>query len=620
MKIVVLLLCLSAPLLAQPAARICDVQGRAHASSLAGQSVTLTGIVTSVARDSATGHALITLQSAPSDEDSSPLTSEALFVRLDDGPRPAPGDLLRVAGRLKEYNPGGVDSNLRFTTLMASSPAELLGRRALPRPVLLGAQGRAVPAGSIDDDTRGSIGSRPGPFDPGSDAIDFFESLEGMRVALPDALAVDATSKYGELVLLPDAGAASESLAGVALVIAEGDFNPERVMVQGGRWLDGDFPVPQVDAGARFDGPFVGVMSYSYGNPKIMLTQPAPAVLAPDADVAADTRVGLGPVPVGHARMVGYNVENLSPASDPARMARLGRHIAQDLGGPDLVALQEVQDGSGPDDDGSTSAAATLDALIAAIDAAGGPGYRAFELAPRDGADGGQPGGNIRVAFLVRNDGALAAVQRPGGGSDVAVEVQAGSDGAPRLSHSPGRVAPDHGAWHRSRVPLALELSMGGEPLFVVSCHLRSKGGDTPLFGMTQPFERPSERLRLLQTEVLSSFVDELLALDPNARVVLLGDFNDFQFSAPLGRLVQDGALRNLTDSLPAGERWTYIYQGNAQALDHMLVSPGFTAAAGGPEHLDYGVMHLNSVAHDGASDHDPCVLTFRVEGAEGDR
>jgi hypothetical protein len=614
-SLLILTLVLAAPAWAQPQARISDVQGRSHRSPLEGDSVTLTGIVTSAARDSSSGYDLITLQSAPSDEDGSAATSEAVFVRLDDGPAVSPGDVLRVAGRVKEYNPGGMDTNLRFTTLMASGPGEVLDQRALPRPVLLGAGGRAIPSATIDDDSQGHLARSPGAFDPAADALDFFESLEGMRVAIPDALAVDATNRYGELVLLPDEGVASESLSGLALVLAEGDYNPERVMVQRGRWKDGEQRVPSVDAGARFDAPFVGVMSYGYGNYKVLLTEPAPEPVG-----ATPSPVAVGAVPEGHARIVSYNVENLAPSSAAEKFAALGRHIAKDLGAPDLVALQEIQDDSGPNDDGVTSGAATLAALVDAIDAAGGPAYEAVEIPPENGADGGQPGGNIRVAFLVRTDGAMDAVRKPGGGPRVPVAIMGAAGGAPSLSHSPGRLAPDDSAWRGGRVPLVLELELAGESLFVVSCHLKSKGGDTPLFGIVQPFERPSEGLRGRQAQVLADFVSRLTERDPAARVVVLGDLNDFQFSEPVRTLVSEGGLHNLTDRLPAAERWTYIYQGNAQALDHVLVSPGFAAAAGGLERLDYAVAHLNAASASGASDHDPCVLTFPIPGRDGTR
>lgn len=60
----------------------------------------------------------------------------------------------------------------------------------------------------------------------------------------------------------------------------------------------------------------------------------------------------------------------------------------------------------------------------------------------------------------------------------------------------------------------------------------------------------------------------------------------------------------------PVAERRSYVLEGNAQALDHLLVDPASAEEAG------YEVVHLNSGRADQASDHDPPVASLRV-GAE---
>lgn len=65
--------------------------------------------------------------------------------------------------------------------------------------------------------------------------------------------------------------------------------------------------------------------------------------------------------------------------------------------------VQEIQDNSGPTDDGTVAANITLATLSAAIADAGGATYNFTEISPEDGKDGGQPGGNIRVAYLYVN-------------------------------------------------------------------------------------------------------------------------------------------------------------------------------------------------------------------------
>jgi predicted extracellular nuclease len=50
---------------------------------------------------------------------------------------------------------------------------------------------------------------------------------------------------------------------------------------------------------------------------------------------------------------------------------------------------------------------------------------------------------------------------------------------------------------------------------------------------------------------------------------VVLGDLNDFQWSASVMKL-EEGALANLITLLPEHDRYTYNHEGNAQALDHI--------------------------------------------------
>ena len=101
-----------------------------------------------------------------------------------------------------------------------------------------------------------------------------------------------------------------------------------------------------------------------------------------------------------HLTVSSYNVQNLDPGDGWSRFLGIGSQIAQPLAGPDIVALQEVQDASGPIDDGITDAGETYRMLIDAIASAGGPRYEFADVAPPDGRDGGQPGGNIRVGYL----------------------------------------------------------------------------------------------------------------------------------------------------------------------------------------------------------------------------
>ena len=60
---------------------------------------------------------------------------------------------------------------------------------------------------------------------------------------------------------------------------------------------------------------------------------------------------------------------------------------------------------------------------------------------------------------------------------------------------------------------------------------------------------------------------------DRNANVVVLGDLNDFDFSAPIDTLTSTGHLVDLPRTLPIQDRYTYVFEGNSEVLDHILLS-----------------------------------------------
>ena len=140
----------------------------------------------------------------------------------------------------------------------------------------------------------------------------------------------------------------------------------------------------------------------------------------------------------------------------------------------------------------------------------------------------------------------------------------------------------------------------------MVANHFGSKGGDDPLFGRWQPAERSSEVKRHQQAREVRAFVDELLAANKNSRVAVLGDINDFQFSETVDILVGsgEGALTDLPRTLPADEQYTYVYEGNSQVLDHILLSSRFVR-----DTYAYDIVHVNAEFNDQISDHDPQVV-----------
>jgi len=539
------------------------------------------------------------LQDPIPDEDER--TSEAIFVSANAFGQVKVGDLVRVEeGIVREFNPAGPGANsLTRTELNQVSFTVLTNGRPLPEAVVLGEGGRRIPNMVIENDVNGYAG-RSGEFDPDRDGLDFYESLEGMRVQVNEALAVSSATSYKEVAVVADKGKNAGVLSprGV-LVLRQEDANPERII------LDDTFiNMPAIRVGARFTEPIIGIMDYSYGNFKLQPTQKlrfeqgtnppeAVAYLPAENELAFAT----------------YNAANFSPMVSPERLDALAKQIVDTLRSPDILALQEIQDDDGELDSVQTSAAGNISKLIQKVKQAGGPEYQALTIDPLRNADGGAAGGNIRVVLLYREDRGLSLAAAPVGDATTANQVLK-KDGKPVLSHNPGRVSPQAYAFRDSRKPLAAQFSFRGSDVFVIACHLNSKGEDGPLFGDQQPPPLLSERQRIEQAREINAFVRQILTVDPFAFVVVLGDMNDFQWSAPMKKLAEN-ALGNPITLLPEYDRYTYNHEGNGQALDHILVSLALLKQL---SHFD--IVHINSEALPDArvSDHDPVYAAFKFE------
>jgi predicted extracellular nuclease len=573
-------------------ATINQIQGAAHISPRNGQNVAgVVGVVTALA-----GNGFYVQDPSP---DTDPATSDALFVFTSGAPTVAVGDAVVVNGVVSEFRPGG-GSSTNLTTTEITSPQVTVASSGNPLPAatVVGSGGRVPPGEVIDDDAGGSV-ETSGTFDPASDGIDFYESLEAMRVQLNDAVAVGPTSDFGEISVVGDGGAnAGVRTARGGVVVRPNDFNPERLHLD-----DQLATTPRVDVGDRFPGALVGVIDYSFGNFKLYPTV-SPTAAAGGLAREATTAAGTNQVSIGT-----FNVENLDPGDPPAKFAQLAGLIVDNLKAPDIVAVEEVQDNNGATNDTVTAANVTFATLIVAIQAAGGPTYDFRQIDPVDDQDGGEPGGNIRVGYLFRADRGLQFVDRPGGGPTVATTVE-GSGADTHLSSSPGRIDPTNAAFANSRKPLAGEFLFNGHRLFLIANHFNSKGGDQPLFGRFQPPNRVTEAQRNQQARVVHDFVAAIDSADPDASVVVLGDLNDFEFSTALATLRQ-GLLHPLIETLPRNERYTYDFEGNSQSLDHILVSDALFDRP-----FSYDVVHVNAEFAEQASDHDPQVVRVTLNDA----
>jgi len=587
--------------------RIYEIQGAAHISPFVGQLVSgVPGVITAVRPNS--------LYIQDSTGDGNNATSDAILVfRTGIGAGFAPGQAVLVSGRVTEFRPGGGASANLTTTEITTPTVTLVGPGAAIGQTVVGQGGRRPPTTVIENDSSGDV-ETSNTFDPATDGIDFYESLEAMLLRVNNPVVVGPRNNFGEVWVLADNG----SGAGIrtnrrGIVIRKlgsapyprdyqrGDFNPERIQ------LEDDIVIgatPAVNVGDRFTSAAVGVLDYNFGNFEVQLTS---ALTRVDRGLQREVtrRPRSDELAVGS-----FNVENLDPSDSPEKFAALARLIVNNMRAPDLIAIEEIQDNDGPASAAPTDASVTWRLLIEAIQTAGGPLYDHRQIDPLPNADGGEPNGNIRVGFLFRTDRGLSFVDRPGGTAETATGDDPSQPGA-QLMFSPGRVEPTNPAFNNSRKPLAGEFRWRGETFFAVANHFNSKGGDHPLFGRFQPPLRSSEAQRHQQAQIVNDFVDELLAADKRAKVMVLGDINDFEFSTTT-TILKGGVLTTLIDTLPRTERYTYVFEGNSQVLDQILVSKRLRDAFRG-----YDSIHVNAEFHDQDSDHDPQLARFRFGGRD---
>ncbi|MGF1938374.1 MAG: SdiA-regulated domain-containing protein [Nostoc sp. ChiQUE02] len=572
------------------AVRIHDIQGAGHISPLRSQTVSnVAGIVTVK-----TSNGFYLQDPTPDSDDR---TSEAIFVFTSSAPTVSVGDSILVNGTVTEFRPGNNANNLTTTEITSPTIVKLSSGNALPTATILGNSGRTIPTTVIDNDTTGNIETGTTTFDPAQDGIDFYESLEGMLVQVNNPVAVSPTNSFGEIWVLADSGAnATGRTTRGGIVISPNDFNPERIQIDDTLFTSGSSP--KVNVGATFNT-ITGVVDYNFSNYEVL-----PSSVTVTSNTLTKEVTNLTPT-ADQLTVATFNVENLDPGDGATNFNNLASRIVNNLKSPDIISLEEIQDNNGPTNDSVVDASLTFQTLINAIASAGGPTYQYRQINPVDDTNGGEPGGNIRVGFLF-NPNRVNFVDRPGGTSTSNTTVSNVS-GVPTVSNSPGLIDPTNSAFTSSRKPLVGQFTFNGQTVYVIGNHFNSKGGDQPLYGPNQPPTLSSEVQRQQQATLVKNFVESILAIDPNANVVVAGDLNDFEFSNPVNTLESAG-LTSLIETLPQNERYTYNFEGNAQTLDHILVSSSLLNKLDG-----YDVVHINSEFADQDSDHEPSLARFNI-------
>ncbi|MGT2887535.1 endonuclease/exonuclease/phosphatase family protein [Streptococcus didelphis] len=500
------------------------------------------------------------------------------------------GDVLTITGTVQEFFGKGYDdrkqTDLSITQIKADSIIKT-GSHEVPAPIVLG-KDRQAPANIIDNDGL-SI------FDPKEDAIDFWESLEGMLVAVDDAKILGPMD-HKEIYVLPGSSKRPLDNSG-GILLPEKSYNTDLIPILFKKGKE------VIKAGDYFTGRLTGPVSYSYGNYKVFVDDNLQMPSLHDGHLKPEkTYLQKDPSKLSIAS---YNIENFSAnksSTKDEKVKRIAQSFIDDLNAPDIIGLIEVQDNNGPKNDGTTDAKESAKRLIEAIKQLGGPTYLYVDIAPENNQDGGQPGANIRTGFLYQPDRVSLSAKPKGGARDSVSWVNG------ELSLSLGRIDPTNPAWKDVRKSLAAEFIFQGNKVVVVANHLNSKRGDSPLYGRNQPVTFKSEERRHQLATILSQFAKE--GSRHQANIVMLGDYNDFEFTKTIG-IIEEGGMANLVSRHDLADRYSYFHQGNNQTLDNILVSRNLL------DRYAFDMVHVNSpfmVAHGRASDHDPLLLQLSFD------
>jgi endonuclease/exonuclease/phosphatase family metal-dependent hydrolase len=138
-----------------------------------------------------------------------------------------------------------------------------------------------------------------------------------------------------------------------------------------------------------------------------------------------------------------------------------------------------------------------------------------------------------------------------------------------------------------------------------------------------------SSMKRMSQALEVRRLVDQILDTDPDARVVVAGDFNATPDEVPVlairGAVEDTGngdlahrVLVPIENTIPESARYTLFHQGRPQLLDHMLVTRNLLAHYRGSE-IHNELLHDESAAFAvdrkyPESDHAPVVATFEFD------
>jgi predicted extracellular nuclease len=633
--------------------------------------VTIQAVVTAVDADGPRQGFYLTEQF--SDWDSNPLTSEGIFVmtRNDAGVGTVVttaaagiqvGDIVTFSAQVMEYQ--------AFQTIPRTVLVNMTGfsinSTGNPLPVLVLDAGRPIPNSILTGVTPDFTDSVGNTFDASKYALSFFETVEGMLVTVPDMVVADGfvstsggdpifqaysrvhadadqiNSRGGYTVAgdpplsPPDTPDTDDGTIYGGRHVHDGDTNPDIIELDFSGFAN-PYPAGQLDKMSMGDGlgDVTGIVEFDFTDRKLFVTNIDSGAYQDTVPAQETTTLGNDDRALTVAT---FNVENLDPGDGAARFTALAGVIANNLNSPDIVIIEEMQDNNGAAG-GTTDASIGWQMLVDALNAAvPGAHYQWVDQEPVINAEGGEPGGNIRVGFLYDTNrvqlGDLAADATIAERRQFTDRIGDGvRDAGDRILFSDDMIAGEINSadWAGTRKSLLGQFTFHGQTVFVAANHLPAKSGSGSYWQFNQNLEagQPANSDFAQRNAVANDIYTMLNLIEtsaPGAGVVSGGDYNDFYFYRPLevvtGYVLPDGTARtggtrfdNLTvTELTEAERYSYTFDGRSQTLDHVVVNGMLSAVAG------YDVVHVNTGyssfgtganASPALSDHDPAVASF---------
>jgi predicted extracellular nuclease len=509
-----------------------DIQGAGLVTPFLGQDVSTTGIVTGLKTN---GFFMQT-----SDVDANPATSEGIFVFTSSAPTVAAGNAVTAQGTASEF----------FNLTQIES--------TLPGDVIVNSTGNPLPA---------AVTFTTMILDPAGMPTQL-ERFEGMRMHADSLVSVAPTNEFGETFTVLQGVARPLREPGIEIslpippdptsgvpdcCIPRWDENPERIMIDSDGLAGAS--VIATTSNVTFSN-VTGPLDFTFSAYKVL----------PETPPTTSANISAVPVPVpvaGEFTVGGFNIENFGNNATQRQKAALA--IRTVMRYPDVIGHIEILN------------LASLQALAAQVNAdavaAGDPDplYEARLIqAPA--------GGTQNVGFLVKTSRVQIDAVTQERGTETYINP---INNQPEILHD--------------RPPLVLRATVDPSgvdprPIIVIVNHLRSFI-DIELVGGDGPRVRAK---RKAQAESVAGLLQELQTDNPTTPIISVGDYNAYQFNDgytdPIATLkgtptadnevVVDESpdlvnpnFINLSDGLPADQRYSFIFEGTPQLLDHVLLN-----------------------------------------------